>query len=154
MDQVPHCTERLNDIHRKRNIMSDDWIRVQVPDNLDEMFAAFASYQGERVGWCCCATVRFARKTIFFQTPIPTTARRVERWKRRSRNRSGSLDVNRVVEVISKVAKVQRSAPARPLQVAQRKWCPACAYPQEGLPVFWEDVPQATSPSDKAASDF
>jgi hypothetical protein len=30
----------------------DDWVRPEIPDNLDEMFEAMNSYSGEKVGWC------------------------------------------------------------------------------------------------------
>jgi hypothetical protein len=32
--------------------MNDDWVPLEVPDNLDEIFEAMASYSGEIVGWC------------------------------------------------------------------------------------------------------
>lgn len=32
--------------------MQDDWVPVQFPENLEEMFEAMTSYSGEKVGWC------------------------------------------------------------------------------------------------------
>lgn len=32
--------------------MQDDWVPVQCPENLDEMFEAFVNHSGEKVGWC------------------------------------------------------------------------------------------------------
>ena len=40
--------------------MNDDWVPVQIPDNLEEMFAAFANDTEEKVGWCllCNSAIR------------------------------------------------------------------------------------------------
>ena len=32
--------------------MKEDWVPIQVPDNLEEMFEAMTSCEGEMVGWC------------------------------------------------------------------------------------------------------
>jgi len=32
--------------------MNDDWVPLEVPDNLEEMFEAMTSHSGEKVGWC------------------------------------------------------------------------------------------------------
>jgi len=32
--------------------MQDDWVPLEVPDNLDEMFEAMTRYSGEKIGWC------------------------------------------------------------------------------------------------------
>lgn len=32
--------------------MKEDWVPVEVPDNLEEMFEAMLSYPGGKVGWC------------------------------------------------------------------------------------------------------
>lgn len=32
--------------------MNDDWVPVQFPDNLEDMFEAMTSYEGDKVGWC------------------------------------------------------------------------------------------------------
>lgn len=40
--------------------MKDDWVPIQIPDNLDEMFADMAASDEPRVGWCllCNSPIR------------------------------------------------------------------------------------------------
>jgi len=32
--------------------MNDDWVPIQFPDNMEEMFEDMTSYAGDKVGWC------------------------------------------------------------------------------------------------------
>jgi|NGEPerStandDraft_6_1074524.scaffolds.fasta_scaffold354488_2 hypothetical protein len=32
--------------------MKEDWVPVQFPENLEDMFETMESYTGEKVGWC------------------------------------------------------------------------------------------------------
>jgi hypothetical protein len=34
------------------NDEKEGWVPIEVPNNLEEMFAAMTSYAGEKVGWC------------------------------------------------------------------------------------------------------
>ena len=34
------------------NDEKESWVPIEVPNNLEEMFAAMTSYAGEKVGWC------------------------------------------------------------------------------------------------------
>jgi hypothetical protein len=40
--------------------MKDDWVPIQVPDNLEEMFEDMTSDASEKVGWCllCNSAIR------------------------------------------------------------------------------------------------
>jgi hypothetical protein len=46
--------------------MNEDWVPLQIPDNLDEMLEAFASDSEEKVGWCllCNSPIRTAADLI------------------------------------------------------------------------------------------
>ena len=37
---------------RCRERIPDDWVPVQVPKNLEEMYTRWKDYQGQCVGWC------------------------------------------------------------------------------------------------------
>jgi hypothetical protein len=46
--------------------MNEDWVPLQVPDNLEEMFEAMTSYAGDKVGWCllCTASIHSEAEMI------------------------------------------------------------------------------------------
>ena len=67
--------------------MNEDWVPLQVPDNLEEMFEAMTSYAGDKVGWCllCSAPINAEEGMIPGTSTLDAPA--AERLKRRSSSR-------------------------------------------------------------------
>jgi len=43
---------RIRNEERSMNDEKEGWVPIEIPNNLEGMFAAMTSYAGEKVGWC------------------------------------------------------------------------------------------------------